>query len=121
MELQVQKALRSGKWSPQRLKDELSVSVREDQNLGVVCLNYNQILSPMTNPIVQECRALVLDAKTWDVRSWVFGKFFNLGEGDKISKQFDWNAFKTYEKLDGSLIHFWFHPSEGWQCGTVCP
>jgi hypothetical protein len=117
MELQVQKALRSGKWSLQRLKDELSISVREDQRLGVVCLNYNQILSPMTNPIVQECRALVLDSKTWDVRSWVFGKFFNLGEGH-IPKDFDWNAFKTYEKLDGSLIHFWYHDTEGWQCGT---
>lgn len=117
MELQVQKALRSGKWSLQRLKDELSISVREDQRLGVVCLNYNQILSPMSNPMVQECRALVLDAKTWDVKSWVFGKFFNLGEGH-IPKDFDWDAFKTYEKLDGSLIHFWHHDTEGWQCGT---
>lgn len=117
MELQVQKALRSGKWSLQRLKDELSISVREYPDLGVVCLNYNQVLSPMGNPIVQECRALVLDAETWDVRSWVFGKFFNLGEGH-VPREFDWNAFKTYEKLDGSLIHFWFHPERGWQCGT---
>lgn len=117
MELQVQKALRSGKWSLQRLKDELFINVREHPGLGVVCLNYNQILSPMSNPVVQECRALVLDAQTWDVRSWVFGKFFNLGEGH-IPKDFDWNAFKTYEKLDGSLVHFWYHDTAGWQCGT---
>jgi hypothetical protein len=95
----------------------LEIVCRVNERLGVVCLNYNHIFSPMGNPAVQECRALVLDAETWEVRSWVFGKFFNIGEGH-ITKDFDWNAFKTYEKLDGSLIHFWYHPTEGWQAGT---
>lgn len=117
MELHTQRYLRHG-GTLEGLKNELFISIREDLRLGVVCLNYNQILSPMMNPIVQECRALVLDSRTWDVRSWAFGKFFNFGESGKISKDFDWNAFKTYEKLDGSLIHFWPHDVEGWQCGT---
>lgn len=114
--LNVQKALSNG-WTLDRLKDELAIAVRVNEKLGVVCLNYNQILSPMGNPIVQECRALVLKLDTWEVLSWPLKRFFNLGEGH-TPKDFNWSDFKTYEKLDGSLIHFWHHPEFGWQCGT---
>ena len=116
MELNVQKLLRSG-WTLEKLKEELAIQARVCEHLGVVCLNYNQIFSPMGNPAVQECRALVLDAETWEVKSWPFKKFFNFGEGH-IPKDFDWDHFQTLEKLDGSLIHFWFHDKLGWQCGT---
>jgi hypothetical protein len=116
MELHVQKLLRSG-WTLEKLKSELEIISRVNDRLGVVCLNYNQIASPMGNPAVQECRALVLEKDSWRVLSWPFPKFFNMGEGH-IPKEFDWSNFKTYEKLDGSLIHFWHHDTEGWQCGT---
>jgi hypothetical protein len=51
------------------------------------------------------------------VVSWPLKRFFNIGEGH-IPKEFDWSDFSTLEKLDGSLIHFWHHDQQGWQCGT---
>ena len=116
MELNVQKLLRSG-WTLEKLKEEYAIQARVCERLGVVCLNYNQIFSPMGDPVVQECRALVLDKEDFRVVSWPFRKFFNFGEGH-IPQDFDWEHFRTLEKLDGSLIHFWYHDTEGWQCGT---
>lgn len=99
------------------LQRDLAIEVRRDGQLNVVSLNYNQIASPMYNRIVQECRSLILEEGSWRVMSWPFGKFFNLGEGH-VPADFDWSHFKTYEKIDGSLIHFWCHPAQGWQVAT---
>lgn len=115
-ELEVQKFLRRG-GTLAELKELYAINFRVSESLGVVTLNYNQIMSQMGNPIVQECRALVLELGTWRVKSWFAPKFFNLGEGH-TPKDFDWSNFVTLEKLDGSLIYFWYHDSEGWLCGT---
>ena len=114
--LEVQKFLKNG-GTLEMLKADYGISARVNERLGVTCLNYSQIMSPMGQKIVRECRALVLESTTWEVKSCSFERFFNFGEGH-IPKDFDWDNFQTLEKLDGSLIHFWFHDTEGWQCGT---
>lgn len=102
--------------SLEALKEKYKIEYKINEELGVVCLNYNQIESPMNEEVAQECRALILELGTWKVRSWPFKKFFNLGEVH-CPKGFNWNQFKTYEKLDGSLIHLWWH-EKGWQIAT---
>lgn len=58
------------------------------------------------NPMVKECRSLILDKK-FDVVSRSFDRFFNYGETDH--NEFNFNDFKVYDKADGSLIKALFH------------
>ena len=61
------------------------------------------IRSPMGNPIVQECRGLILDRhENWSVLSFPFRKFFNYGEGHAAT--IDWSTARAEEKVDGSLV-----------------
>lgn len=73
-------------------------------------LKYSQIDSPFSEPIVQECRGLILDIGTpneFRVVSRSFDRFFNHGEGHAAS--IDWNTATCYEKLDGSLaVLYWY-------------
>lgn len=98
------------------LAHDYAIKVRVNIDLGVVCLNYDQIESNTSLPLVQECRSLVLELDTWEPLSWPFPRFFNLDENKTHS--FDWANFETWEKLDGSLISIWNHKSQGWQVST---
>lgn len=115
--LKVQEYLRSGK-SLESLTETLGIKNRRHQKYNnLVLLKYDMIRSPMTNPIVQECRGLILDeARNWDLVSLAFTKFFNLDEDSKLP-DFDFNNFKVMDKLDGSLIQI-YHYNGGWEIGT---
>lgn len=81
-----------------------------------VVLNYSQIDSPKTDPIVLECRGLILDWD-WNVLRRPFDRFFNYGEAD--NQDFDFKNSVCMEKLDGSLIPAWWNPFEKrWCFGT---
>jgi hypothetical protein len=74
---------------------------RHSQFPNLVLLNYSQINSPMNEPIVQECRGLILDeADNWRVVCRPYDKFFNYGEPNAV--EVDWGTASVYEKLDGS-------------------
>lgn len=113
--LKTQEYLRSGK-TLEDLKAEYAIGFRINEALNVACLNYSMIESPMGHEIVQECRALILELDTWAVKAWPFAKFFNYGEGH-IPTDFDWDDFRTFEKIDGSLISIWHHLT-GWQVAS---
>ena len=114
--LSVQAYLRTEGQDLQTLKEGYAINYRINEELGVVCLNYNQIESDMRQPIVIECRQLILEMGTWNVISISFEKFHNFAE-DR-TPDFDWSDFKTYEKLDGSILTFWHHKTHGWQIAT---
>lgn len=103
--LNVQKYLRSGKTFEQ-LTEEFAIKCKVQDNL--VILNYDQIFSPMSHPIVQECRGLILDAKTFDICCFPFRKFFNYGEGH--CPVINWTQAKVLEKIDGSNLNLWYNP-----------
>lgn len=83
---------------------------------NLVMLKYNQIDSPMSEPLVQECRGLILDeADGWRVISFPFRKFFNAHEGNAAT--IDWPTAKVYEKLDGSLMTlYWYR--DAWRVAS---
>lgn len=61
----------------------------------------------MKEPIVQECRGLILDeAEGWRVVCMPYKKFFNFGED--CCADIDWSTAKVQEKLDGSLISLYW-------------
>jgi len=69
---------------------------------NLVLFKYDQIASPMGEPIVQECRGIILDESDgWSIVSRGFDKFFNHGEGH--AAPIDWPSASVQEKCDGSL------------------
>lgn len=90
----------------QKLIDELKIECREYPDNRIV-LNYSQIESDKHNPIVQECRALILEKDTWKVLARSFQKFLNAGE-DLNTSTFPVSKARIEEKVDGSLVSLYF-------------
>ncbi len=77
---------------------------------------YDQIESPMHEPLVKECRGIILDSTDdWAVVARPFDKFWNLG--DYYADPVDWTKAVMTEKLDGSLI-IMYHYDGTWQVAT---
>lgn len=78
---------------------------------NLVQLKYDQILSPMSEPMVRECRGVILDESGgvggWKVVAFPYTKFFNHGEGHAAA--IDWTSAQVYEKLDGSLMTLYWY------------
>jgi len=103
----------------QALAENFGVLIkRHSQFPQLVMLKYHQIDSPLGNPVVQQCRGLILDeSKDWAVVSFPYTKFFNHGEGH--AADIDWSSAVVYEKLDGSLMTLYFNPySEAWEVAS---
>lgn len=90
------------------LTEELGISVKIDGDIMI--LNYSQIDSPKTHPIVTECRSLFLHKDSLDVISRGFDRFLNYGEGLNVMPEIDWSKAQAFEKMDGSLIKiYWYN------------
>lgn len=116
MELQVQKYLRTPGNSLDTLAKQFAIKVNKDASEPLVILNYSQIDSPKLDPIVCECRGLVLEVDTWNIVSMAFMRFFNYGEVPD-EQPFDFNNSIIYEKVDGSLIQLFFYNGQ-WMIAT---
>lgn len=97
------------------LTEQLAISVKKVDDLLV--LNYNQIDSPKTDPLVMECRSLILESDTLKVVSRSFDRFFNYGEALNVMPEIDWNKAVAYEKVDGSLIKIYCYKGH-WYIST---
>lgn len=112
--LHVQKHLRAGN-HPSTLKDFRVVHRRHGKHSNLVLLKYD-IKAPFGEPIVQECRGIILDeSDEWNVVSRAFDKFFNHGEGHAAN--IDWTTARVQEKLDGSLCVM-YHYADEWHVAT---
>ena len=82
---------------------------------SLVLFKYSQIDSDFFNPIVQECRGIILERDTWRVVAYAFRKFGNFGES--YVDEIDWESAVVETKEDGSLIKVYFYDGE-WRVGT---
>lgn len=98
------------------LKDALGISVREYPDHRLMVLNYSQIDSPKLDPIVSECRGLILHMDTLEVVSRSFDRFFNYGENN-VGIGESLHGCEIYEKCDGSLIKIYHHNGR-WEIST---
>lgn len=103
--LETQKYLLSN--SLEKLQEELAIKVITHPTEDLMILNYNQIDSPKTNPVVMECRGLVLNKNDFSYVARGFQRFFNWMETNDQS--FDFSDFITQTKEDGSLILIYKH------------
>jgi len=97
------------------LKEKYGVSVSEKYD-DIVVLNYSQIDSPKHDPMVRECRGLILEKNSFNVVARSFDRFLNFGECPDSSK-YDITKAHVLEKIDGSMItSFWYH--DQWNFAT---
>lgn len=95
------------------LTTELGITVKERDNLLI--LDYDQITSPKTHPVVMECRGLILEKDTYKVVFRCMERFFNYTEAgtDKL----DYSNADYFDKVDGSLIKI-FNYNSKWYIAT---
>lgn len=93
----------------------LGVRVKNTPDMGLVMLNYMGLDCDFSNPLVAECRGLLLDLQEHKVVSWAFNKFGNYHES--YAADIDWKSAKAQEKLDGSIIKCYFYRRE-WHWAT---
>ena len=108
--------LRSGKTLVD-LNAELAIEVNRHDTLPLAILNYNQIESPKTHPIVRECRGLVVNTSDWSLAARAFPRFFNWGEVADEMPLFNWDKSVALEKVDGSMCLFHYFGGE-WRVNT---
>lgn len=111
--MHVQKFLRDK--GVQALTDELGIKTRVDGDF--LTLNYCQINSPKTDPVVMECRGLTLHKDTFEVISRGMDRFFNLGEALNVTPEINWAECQVFEKLDGSFIKIYKYKGK-WYIAT---
>ena len=79
----------------QKLQDKpYCITIKRKDNF--IIFNYNQIESDFYNPIVKECRGVILEDKTFKPVCVPFYKFGNYGEG--YADTIDWSAARVQKK-----------------------
>lgn len=99
------------------LKDAVGINSKRYLEEGLVVLNYDQINSPKTDPLVMECRGVILDTESLEVVARPFDRFFNYGEALSITSTFLFDDSEIYEKADGSLVKVYFW-KDSWHVAT---
>lgn len=103
----------------QALTDNLGITIK--RRGGLILLDYSQIDSPKTDPIVGECRGIILEEETLAVKSRPFDRYFNYGECftdillDKAIE--NKSNIEYFPKLDGSLIKVYYY-NDKWNICT---
>lgn len=116
METLLQKWLRAGGKIEELLTKYAVKAKRHPKYPQLVQFKYDMIGSPMGDPMVQECRGIILDEQdNWRVVARPFDKFFNYGEGH--AKPLDWASARVQEKLDGSLMIL-YHYDGAWHVAS---
>jgi hypothetical protein len=113
--LEVQKYLKNHPY--EQLTEELGIKVKDEYDDRVV-LNYHQIDSykHRFNPIVMECRGLILSKPDHEILCRSFDRFWNYGE-DPNSDKFDITKAVATDKIDGSLCNV-YNDGDKWQVAT---
>lgn len=100
-------------WRELISKPPYCITIKEDEDY--IMFNYNQLSSDFNNSIVKECRGLILHTETYDPVCIPFFKFGNYGEN--YADEIDWDTALVEEKVDGSLIKFWYDDGS-WHIST---
>lgn len=101
------------------LTDEFGISAKIYPDDDMVLLDYSQIDSPKSHPIVIECRSLILRVSDLSIVSRKFDRFFNANECPEHYTDFVLSRAKVLEKSDGSLIGMYHNGvTNRWEIST---
>ena len=79
-----------------------------------IMFKYNQVFSDFNIPLVREARGIIFRESDLECVCHPFDKFGNYGES--YCPEIDWKTASVQEKVDGSLIKFWY--DNGWHIST---
>lgn len=103
-------------WEELLNKEPYCINIKRKDNR--ILFKYNILSSDFNNPIVQECRGLILEDVTFNVLCCPFYKFGNYGEG--YVPEIDWNNCRVQEKIDGTLINMYYYNGKWCMSTTGC-
>jgi len=93
----------------EQLLTERGIKIKVDPMFPkLVNLCYKMTECVKTDPIVMECRGLVVDTGNFKASSRPFDRFFNYGESPDITEKVNYENCKIQDKLDGSLVTFYY-------------
>lgn len=92
------------------LKNRYAINYKIYEKEQCVILSYSQIDSPKKDLIVRDCRGLILSSDFKKIYCKPFTRFFNYEENIESHKYFDFSQADVLEKVDGSLLSFYYHP-----------
>jgi hypothetical protein len=99
-----------------KLKEEHAIWTTQHKKYPELLLfKYDMIEAKFDNPMVCECRGIILNSKNWSVVSRSYDKFFNAGEG--LAAPIDWHTARVQEKVDGSLVVLYWYDN-AWRVQT---
>lgn len=91
------------------------LSIDEDDDYAI--LKYNQIDSDFTEPIVKECRGVIINKYDLRAVALSFKKFFNIQE--PLHDNINWKTARVQEKVDGSKMLLWYDAiNDRWRLST---
>ena len=97
-----------------KITEAFGIKVKDYPFEKLVVLNYDQINPLKMEPIVQECRGLILDYNL-NIICRPFDRFFNYGEAE--TDKMDLTGYTYFPKLDGSLIKVYYW-NGSWRIAT---
>lgn len=108
--------LRSGRSLADLTRQFKLTAKRHGTYTNLIQLKYDQIESDFNEPMVRQCRGLILDEGAGHrIVARPFDKFFNYGE--PLAAPINWKTATIQEKLDGSLmIMYWW--KDAWHVAT---
>lgn len=89
-------------------------NIKIKRNGDFIIFNYG-IAPNFADPVVKECRGIILHEPTMTPVCVPFFKFGNYNEA--YADQIDWKTARVQEKIDGSLIKLWFFKGD-WYLST---
>lgn len=81
----------------------------EDNRLAI--FNYG-IGADFSDPVIQEARGIIIDIERNTVECFPFRKFGKYNE--YYADSIDWESSRAEEKVDGSIVKFWFDYNTGY-------
>lgn len=104
--------LSHGNWEELLTIDPYNLKISRDGDY--IMFKYNQLSSDFSILLVQEARGIIFREYNWECVCRGFDKFFNYSEPNACN--IDWSTASVQEKVDGSLIKFWY--DNGWHIST---
>lgn len=81
------------------------IKIKENEKYMLLKYNYYAEETDWSNPIVKQCRGIILKKDTLKPVCVPFYRFYNLGQ--KEADHVNFNNCKIQDKVDGSLIKIW--------------
>lgn len=91
----------------QKQLEDRAIFIKWSEDNKYFLLQYNQIKSDFSDPVVRACRGIIFAADTKPF-CCVCAPFFKFGNfGESYCPEIDWSTARVLEKIDGSLMKIW--------------